>query len=52
MIHVHYVGWMMHAMVIRHVVMLNEVLILLISNLVHCILEMLREILGKTLLYK
>ena len=40
----------MNALVLRHVVMLHHIVILLVSDLVHCVLEVLRKILGKALL--
>ena len=40
----------MNALVLRHVVMLHHIVILLAGNLVHRVLEVLRKILGKTLL--
>ena len=40
----------MNALVLRHVVMLHHIVILLVSDLVHCVLEVLGKILGKALL--
>ena len=40
----------MNTLVLRHVVMLHHIVILLVSDLVHRVLEVLRKILGKTLL--